>query len=194
MRATPWASAAAGCRSIDDRRRRHGPTGRAPARDRCACPATSRSATGRCCSRRSRTARAGSPGPVTAPTCARPPGSSRPSAPASTASPATGRPSAIASSRPGRTACATRRAARLRELRHEPPPDGGRARRAALTATLDGDDSLRGRPVARIIEPLRQMGAVLHARRSDSLPPLTVIGHTVRSRPSTTPRRSRAPR
>jgi 3-phosphoshikimate 1-carboxyvinyltransferase len=47
-----------------------------------------------------------------------------------------------------------------------------------LTATLDGDESLRGRPVARIIEPLRSMGAELHARRDDSLPPLTVVGHT----------------
>ena len=47
-----------------------------------------------------------------------------------------------------------------------------------LTATLDGDESLRRRPVARIIEPLRSMGAVLHARQNDSLPPLTVIGHT----------------
>jgi 3-phosphoshikimate 1-carboxyvinyltransferase len=45
-------------------------------------------------------------------------------------------------------------------------------------AVLDGDASLRGRPVARIIEPLRSMGAVLHARRGDSLPPLTVVGHT----------------
>ncbi len=43
---------------------------------------------------------------------------------------------------------------------------------------LDGDASLRRRPVARIIEPLRSMGAVLHARRNDSLPPLTVVGHT----------------
>jgi 3-phosphoshikimate 1-carboxyvinyltransferase len=41
---------------------------------------------------------------------------------------------------------------------------------------LDGDASLRTRPVARIIEPLRSMGAVLHARRSDSVPPLVVIG------------------
>lgn len=41
---------------------------------------------------------------------------------------------------------------------------------------LDGDDSLRRRPVARIIEPLRAMGAALHARSNDSLPPLTVIG------------------
>jgi 3-phosphoshikimate 1-carboxyvinyltransferase len=41
---------------------------------------------------------------------------------------------------------------------------------------LDGDDSLRRRPVARIIEPLRAMGATVHARVDDSLPPLTVIG------------------
>jgi len=47
-----------------------------------------------------------------------------------------------------------------------------------LTAVLDGDDSLRRRPVARIIEPLRRMGAELHARDNDSLPPLTVVGHT----------------
>jgi 3-phosphoshikimate 1-carboxyvinyltransferase len=47
-----------------------------------------------------------------------------------------------------------------------------------MTATLDGDDSLRRRPVARIIEPLRSMGAALQARRNDSLPPLTVVGRT----------------
>jgi 3-phosphoshikimate 1-carboxyvinyltransferase len=47
-----------------------------------------------------------------------------------------------------------------------------------MTAVLDGDASLRGRPVARIIEPLRRMGAVLHGRDDDSLPPLTVVGHT----------------
>jgi 3-phosphoshikimate 1-carboxyvinyltransferase len=47
-----------------------------------------------------------------------------------------------------------------------------------MRCTLDGDASLRGRPVARIIEPLRSMGAVLQARRNDSLPPLTVVGHT----------------
>jgi 3-phosphoshikimate 1-carboxyvinyltransferase len=41
---------------------------------------------------------------------------------------------------------------------------------------LDGDDSLRRRPVARIIDPLRAMGATLHARSDDNLPPLTVIG------------------
>jgi len=47
-----------------------------------------------------------------------------------------------------------------------------------MTCVLDGDDSLRRRPVARIIEPLRSMGAVLHGRHHDSLPPLTVVGHT----------------
>jgi 3-phosphoshikimate 1-carboxyvinyltransferase len=45
-------------------------------------------------------------------------------------------------------------------------------------AVLDGDRSLRRRPVARIIDPLRSMGAALHARRNDSLPPVTVVGRT----------------
>ena len=47
-----------------------------------------------------------------------------------------------------------------------------------MTATLDGDASLRRRPMARIIEPLRSMGAALKARQQDSLPPLTVVGRT----------------
>jgi 3-phosphoshikimate 1-carboxyvinyltransferase len=47
-----------------------------------------------------------------------------------------------------------------------------------ITATLDGDESLRRRPVARIIEPLRSMGAVIRARQNGALPPVTVIGHT----------------
>jgi 3-phosphoshikimate 1-carboxyvinyltransferase len=47
-----------------------------------------------------------------------------------------------------------------------------------FTSVLNGDASLRRRPVARIIEPLRSMGAVLHARSNDSLPPLTVVGRT----------------
>jgi 3-phosphoshikimate 1-carboxyvinyltransferase len=45
-------------------------------------------------------------------------------------------------------------------------------------SVLDGDASLRTRPVARIIEPLRSMGAALFARRSNSLPPLVVIGRS----------------
>ncbi len=43
---------------------------------------------------------------------------------------------------------------------------------------LDGDNSLRRRPLARIIEPLREMGAEVHARRGNSLLPMTVVGHT----------------
>ena len=43
---------------------------------------------------------------------------------------------------------------------------------------LDGDDSLRRRPLARIIEPLRAMGAEVHARRGNSLLPMTVVGRT----------------
>jgi len=43
---------------------------------------------------------------------------------------------------------------------------------------LDGDDSLRRRPLARIIEPLRKMGAEVYARRANSLLPMTVVGHT----------------
>ena len=38
--------------------------------------------------------------------------------------------------------------------------------------TLDGDDSIRRRPVERVAEPLRQMGATVESR--DGLPPLTV--------------------
>ena len=41
--------------------------------------------------------------------------------------------------------------------------------------TLDGDDSIRRRPVDRIAAPLRQMGADLSARE-ERLPPLTVRG------------------
>jgi 3-phosphoshikimate 1-carboxyvinyltransferase len=43
---------------------------------------------------------------------------------------------------------------------------------------LDGDDSLRRRPLARIIEPLREMGVEVHARRGNSLLPMTLVGHT----------------
>jgi 3-phosphoshikimate 1-carboxyvinyltransferase len=43
-------------------------------------------------------------------------------------------------------------------------------------ATLDGDASLRSRPVARIIEPLRAMGAALGGRRHDTLPPIAIRG------------------
>ena len=43
-------------------------------------------------------------------------------------------------------------------------------------AVLSGDESLNRRPVARVIEPLRRMGATLTARDGDRLPPLVVRG------------------
>jgi 3-phosphoshikimate 1-carboxyvinyltransferase len=44
-----------------------------------------------------------------------------------------------------------------------------------IDAVLDGDASLRGRPMARIIEPLRAMGASISGDGVDaSLPPLTI--------------------
>jgi 3-phosphoshikimate 1-carboxyvinyltransferase len=45
-----------------------------------------------------------------------------------------------------------------------------------MRAVLDGDASLQGRPVARIIEPLRSMGATIEGSRGDAVPPVTVIG------------------
>ncbi len=41
--------------------------------------------------------------------------------------------------------------------------------------TLDGDDSIRRRPVDRVAEPLRRMGAAVEAR-DDRFPPFTVRG------------------
>ena len=40
----------------------------------------------------------------------------------------------------------------------------------ALSATVTGDASLRGRPMARVAEPLRRMGARIQAREGDRLP------------------------
>jgi 3-phosphoshikimate 1-carboxyvinyltransferase len=45
--------------------------------------------------------------------------------------------------------------------------------------TLDGDESIRRRPVDRVVEPLAMMGANLEARE-DRLPPLTVRGAELR--------------
>ena len=47
-------------------------------------------------------------------------------------------------------------------------------------AVLTGDASLRRRPVKRVIEPLRRMGATLTARDGDRLPPLVVKGGGLR--------------
>ena len=43
-------------------------------------------------------------------------------------------------------------------------------------SVLTGDASLRRRPVARVVEPLRLMGATLWARDGDRLPPLAIRG------------------
>lgn len=57
---------------------------------------------------------------------------------------------------------------------------GWLAAQRGRTYTLDGDESIRRRPVDRVIAPLRQMGAELEARE-DRLPPLTVRGARLRS-------------
>ena len=48
-------------------------------------------------------------------------------------------------------------------------------------SVLTGDASLRSRPVDRVIEPLRLMGAQLQARDNDRLPPLTIRGGGLRA-------------
>jgi 3-phosphoshikimate 1-carboxyvinyltransferase len=45
-----------------------------------------------------------------------------------------------------------------------------------MLAVLSGDASLNARPVARVVEPLRRMGASLWARDGDRRPPLVVRG------------------
>jgi 3-phosphoshikimate 1-carboxyvinyltransferase len=47
--------------------------------------------------------------------------------------------------------------------------------------TLDGDESIRKRPVDRVVEPLRRMGAAVTARGEDRLPPLEVVGAPLRA-------------
>lgn len=43
-------------------------------------------------------------------------------------------------------------------------------------STLTGDETIRRRPMGRVIEPLKKMGAAIHGRQRDTLAPLTVIG------------------
>ena len=45
-----------------------------------------------------------------------------------------------------------------------------------LFAVLDGDASLRRRPMGRVVEPLRAMGATLAGRHGDTLLPLAITG------------------
>ena len=57
---------------------------------------------------------------------------------------------------------------------------GWLAFQAGLSFTLDGDDSIRRRPVDRIAEPLRRMGAQIEAREQ-RFPPFTIRGARLRS-------------
>jgi 3-phosphoshikimate 1-carboxyvinyltransferase len=57
---------------------------------------------------------------------------------------------------------------------------GWLAAQEGCTFTLDGDESIRRRPVDRIVEPLRQMGADLRAR-DGRLPPLEIHGKRLRA-------------
>jgi 3-phosphoshikimate 1-carboxyvinyltransferase len=43
-------------------------------------------------------------------------------------------------------------------------------------STLTGDQSIRRRPMGRVIEPLKKMGAIIHGRQRDNLAPLMIIG------------------
>ncbi|MDP2937098.1 MAG: 3-phosphoshikimate 1-carboxyvinyltransferase [Dehalococcoidia bacterium] len=48
-------------------------------------------------------------------------------------------------------------------------------------AVISGDGSLRRRPMDRVIQPLRLMGANLHGRQSDTRPPLAITGGDLRA-------------
>jgi 3-phosphoshikimate 1-carboxyvinyltransferase len=49
-----------------------------------------------------------------------------------------------------------------------------------LLSVLTGDASLRSRPMARVIQPLREMGATLYGRKGDTLAPIVVKGGRLR--------------
>src|SRR5262245_38571295 len=50
----------------------------------------------------------------------------------------------------------------------------------SFRSSLAGDASLNRRPVDRVIEPLRRMGAKLTARDGDRVPPLEIVGASLR--------------
>jgi len=45
-----------------------------------------------------------------------------------------------------------------------------------FASTLTGNNALQRRPMERIVEPLRQMGAIIHGREEDRFPPLQIQG------------------
>jgi len=52
---------------------------------------------------------------------------------------------------------------------------------------LTGDESLRKRPVGRVVEPLRLLGARISARQEDRLPPVAIQGGSLRGAAVRTP-------
>jgi len=50
-----------------------------------------------------------------------------------------------------------------------------------FTSTITGDSSLRKRPMLRIVEPLRKMGAKISGRDNGNLAPLTITGGNLKS-------------
>src|SRR5256885_14018174 len=58
-----------------------------------------------------------------------------------------------------------------------------------FAATLTGDASLRRRPMRRVTEPLRALGADIQEKGGDALP-LTIRGGRLPRPPHTTPRAS----
>ena len=69
-----------------------------------------------------------------------------------------------------------RRARRLRQFRHD---DAAIVRALAgqpFKSELDGDSSLRQRPMQRVIDPLRLMGAEIRSKTGNGLAPLEIRG------------------
>ncbi|MES4792017.1 MAG: 3-phosphoshikimate 1-carboxyvinyltransferase [Chloroflexota bacterium] len=56
-----------------------------------------------------------------------------------------------------------------------------------LLSVLTGDASLRSRPMARVIHPLREMGATLYGRKGDTLAPVVIKGGRLHGTRYTTP-------
>lgn len=57
---------------------------------------------------------------------------------------------------------------------------GGLLAAQPFFSVITGDDSLRSRPMDRLIHPLRHMGADIWGRKNDSLPPLAIKGHRLK--------------
>ena len=47
--------------------------------------------------------------------------------------------------------------------------------------TITGDDSLRSRPMSRVVKPLQQMGATIWGRKDNSLAPLAIRGQKLKA-------------